>query len=203
MIIAPEELTPRDRYYLMIGCIVPRPIALVSSLSREGVKNLAPFSYFGGVSSTPPVLSVAIASRRGKPKDTLSNIRETAEFVVNVVDERLAEQMNLASGDYPPEVDEFDVTGLTPVPSDLVSPPRVKESPIQMECRLFRVLDVGEPPNTTGLVLGEIVRFHLRDDLYQDGHVDPEMFAPLGRMGRQDYCRTTSRFSMKRPKLEA
>ena len=95
MIVEPEKLSPRDRYFLMIGCIVPRPIAFVSSLSGDGVRNLAPFSYFSGVSSTPPVLCVSIAARRGKPKDTLSNIRETGEFVVNVVDESLAERMNL------------------------------------------------------------------------------------------------------------
>jgi len=202
MFVEPEKLSPRDRYFLMIGCIAPRPIAFVSSLSGDGVRNLAPFSYFSGVSSTPPVLSVAIAARRGKPKDTLSNIRETGEFVVNVVPEALAEPMNLASGDYPPGVDEFAVAGLTPAPSDLVSPPRVRESPIQMECRLLRVVDVGEPPNTTGLVLGEILRFHLEEGLYRDGHIDPDKLPVIGRMGRQDYCRTADRFSMKRPKIE-
>jgi flavin reductase (DIM6/NTAB) family NADH-FMN oxidoreductase RutF len=202
MIIDPEKLSSRERYFLMVGCIVPRPIAFVSSISGKGVRNLAPFSYYNGVSSSPPVLSVSIAPRRDRPKDTLANIRETGEFVVNVVDEELARPMILASGDYAPEVDEFEVTRLTPIPSDLVAPPRVQESPVQMECRLLQVVEVGKPPRVTGLVLGEILRFHLRDDLYRDGHIDPQRFAAVGRMGRTDYCQTRDRFSMERPRLD-
>ena len=202
MIIDPEKLGSRECYFLMIGCIVPRPIAFVSSISGKGVRNLAPFSYYNGVSSSPPVLSVSIAPRRDRPKDTLANIRETGEFVVNVVDEELARPMILTSGEYAPDVDEFEVSRLTPIPSDLVAPPRVKESPIQMECRLLQVVEVGKPPRLTGLVLGEILRFHLRDDLYRDGHIDPHRFPALGRMGRRDYCRTHDRFRMERPEID-
>ncbi len=202
MILDPAQMSVRERYFLMIGAIVPRPIAFVSTASAAGVPNVAPMSFFNGVSSTPPIVSVSLASRRGEKKDTLRNIEETGEFVVNVVDEALAEKMNLASGDYPPEGNEFDIAGLAAVPSDLVRPPRVGESPIALECRLVRTIDVGEPPHRTALVLGEIVRIHARDDLVlKDFHVDPEKLRAIGKMGGPLYCRTRDRFAMERPKV--
>ena len=203
MIIDPNDLTPRDRYFLMIGSIVPRPIALISTLGADGTLNLAPFSFFNGVSSTPPVVGVAVGSRAGVPKDTWTNVVETKEFVVNVVDEEITDPMVLASGDYGPEVDEFVVTGLTPVPSDLVKPPRVGESPISFECRLRQVVEIGETPGngpTTALILGDVLRVHLRDGLLVDGHIDADALEPVGRMGNLEYCRTGDRFERRRPK---
>lgn len=203
MILDPAQMSVRERYFLMIGAIVPRPIAFVSTVNRAGVPNAAPMSFFNGVSSTPPIVSVSLASRRGEKKDTLRNIEETGEFVVNVVDEALAEKMNLASGDYPPEVSEFDRAGLAAVPSDLVLPPRVAESPIAFECRLVRTIEIGAPPHRTALVLGEIVRIHARDDLVlEDRHVDPERLRAIGKMGGHLYCRTRDRFAMERPKVK-
>lgn len=202
MIVDPAKLSVRERYYLLIGSIVPRPIAFVSTIGANGGTNVAPMSFFNGVSSTPPVVSVSIASRRGAKKDTLRNIEETREFVVNIVDEPLAEKMNLTSGDYSPEVSEFDAAGLTPVPSDLVRPPRVGESPISFECRLHTAVPVGEDPYRTVLVLGEVLRFHVRDDLLLDQHhVDPEKLRAIGKMGGAGYCRTRDRFSMERPRI--
>lgn len=201
MILEPEKMTAKDLYFLMVGSIVPRPIAFVSTIGGEGVPNLAPMSFFNGVCASPPVVSVSVARRRGEVKDTVRNAIETGEFVVNVVDESLAEAMNRTSGDYPPEVDEFEVAGLTKIPSDLVKPPRVKESPIHFECRLIRTVDVGDEPAVTTLLLGEVVRFHVRDGyLMAEGHVDPEKFLAVGKMGGTLYCRTRDRFAMERPK---
>ncbi len=155
MIINPAEHDPRDVYKILIGSIVPRPIAFVSTLSTEGVRNLAPFSFFNAVCAAPPVISISI-SYRAAEKDTLRNIRETREFVVNIVSDEFSEQMNLTSGEYAPEVDEFEVSGLTPVASELVRPPRVKESRVQMECRLHQIVPVSDRPMGATLVLGQV-----------------------------------------------
>src|SRR5438552_13112309 len=128
-------------YKLLIGAVVPRPIAFVSSTSAEGVRNLAPFSFFNAICGEPPVICFSVSNREPR-KDTLANVRATGEFVVNIVSEEIAAQMNLASGDYPSDVDEFDVSGLTPIASDLVRAPRVKESRVNMECKLRQVIEV-------------------------------------------------------------
>ena len=202
MIVDPKEAGWLDTYKLLIGAIVPRPIAFVSTLSPEGVANLAPFSFFTGVSANPPVVCFC-PMRRGGPyphKDTLHNITITREFVVNVVSEEFAEHMNATSAEFPPDVDEFVASGLTPIPSDLVKPPRVKESHVHMECKLYLLVEVGGVPGSGNLVLGEVVRFHV-DDQYVDGlKIDPEKLRAIGRMGGATYTRTTDRFDMVRPK---
>ena len=191
-----------DTYKLMIGAIVPRPIAFVSTLSPEGIRNLAPFSFFTGVSASPPVICFCPMRRRGSDprKDTLRNITTTREFVVNVVSEELAEQMNITSAEFPPEVDEFEAAGLTPIPSDLVKPPRVKESHIHMECKLYLLVEVGGQDGSGNLVLGEVLRFHVDDRYVDDFKIDPEKLRAIGRMGGASYTRTTDRFDMLRPK---
>ena len=133
-------------------------------------------------------------------KDTLRNIEAIGEFVVNVVSEDLAAQMNACSAEFPPEVDEFDVSGLTPVPSDLVKPPRVKESMVNMECRLVQVVEVSAKPLGGSLVLGEVVRFHVADGLFDKFKIDPEKLRAIGRMGGPSYTFTRDRFDMQRPK---
>jgi flavin reductase (DIM6/NTAB) family NADH-FMN oxidoreductase RutF len=202
MILDPAGMSVRERYFLLIGSIVPRPIAFVSTVNAAGAPNVAPMSFFNGVSSTPPVVSVSLASRRGTKKDTLRNIEETGEFVVNIVDEAIVERVNLASGDYPPEVSEFDVTGLTPEPSRIVRPPRVAESPISLECKLVQAVPVGVDPHRTVLVLGEVLLFHVREGLLlENNHVDAEALRAVGKMGGPGYCRTRDRFSLERPKV--
>lgn len=197
----PASLSHRERYFLIIGSIVPRPIAFVSTVSPGGTTNVAPFSYFNGVATEPPLLSVAIGSRDGKPKDSWRNVEETGEFVVNVVHEGIFEKMVTASGDFPPDVSEFDETGLTPLASERVAPPRVQESPIQLECVLHKLVKLGDPESPTALVIGEIVLAHVRRELYQEqGHIDPAGLGAIGRMGRQDYVRTIDRFERKRPR---
>ena len=201
MIIDPAATEPRDIYKLMVGAIVPRPIAFVSTVSSDGILNLAPFSYFTACSSNPPAVCFVTSIRRdASKKDTLRNVEDTREFVVNVVSEDFAAQMNACSAEFPPEVDEFAASGLTPIPSDLVKPPRVRESHIQMECRLMQVVYVSTKPLGGCLVIGEVLRFHVDDGFMSNFAVDPDKLRPIGRMGGPTYTRVTDRFDMERPK---
>lgn len=201
--IDPANAAAADVYKLMIGIIVPRPIAFVSTVDGAGLRNLAPFSYFTGCSTNPPVVCFCAAVREGPQpqKDTLENIQATGEFVVNVVSEEIAEQMNACSAEVPPEVDEFALSGLTPIESDLVKPPRVAESKIQMECRLRQVIRVSDKPGGGNLVLGDVLRFHVQESvLLGDYKIDPDALRAIGRMGGPTYTRTRDRFVMERPK---
>jgi flavin reductase (DIM6/NTAB) family NADH-FMN oxidoreductase RutF len=202
----PARESVQNIYKLMIGSIVPRPIAFVSSLDERGVRNLAPFSYFTAVSADPPVILFCPTVRPEDPgrglatrKDTLLNVIATREFVVNVVTEGIAERMNLTSAQVPPDVDEFELAGLTPEPSEVVKPPRVAESPVQMECRLRQTIEVSDRPSGGTIVLGEVVRFHVNEALMEKFRIDPEKLAAIGRMGGSTYVRTRDRFDLKRP----
>lgn len=197
--LAASELAPRDAYRLMIGIIVPRAIAFVSTMSPEGKLNLAPYSFFTGVGQDPPMLCISVLWRKGEPKDTLRNIEATREFVVNSVSEEIATQMNLTSGDYPSDTDEFDLSGLTPAPSVVVRPPRVAESPTALECRLNQIVTVGNAPSLASIVIGEIVHFRIREDLYQNGRVDQDALHAIGRMAGSGYARTRDLFDLERP----
>jgi len=198
----PAQIAPSDIYKLMIGMIVPRPIAFVSTVDAAGIRNLAPFSYFTACSSNPPVVCFCASVRSGpRPyKDTLSNIEATGEFVVNIVSEEIAEQMNLTSADVAPEVDEFKLSGLTPVASDLVKPPRVAESKVQMECRLHQIVRVSDKPGGGILVLGEVLRFHVIESIIDGYKIDPDKLNAIGRIGGPSYVRTRDHFEMQRPK---
>lgn len=202
MIVDPAVAKPADVYKLMVGAIVPRPIAFVSTLSPEGIRNLAPFSFFTGISANPPVIcfSPMIRGSDGARKDTLHNIERTREFVVNVVSEDFIGPMNICSTEFLPDVDEFEASGLTPVPSDLVKPPRVKESRIHMECKLIQIVDVSPKPLGGSIVLGEVLRFHIADEIVDNFRIDPDKLRPVGRMGGPTYTRTTDRFDLERPK---
>lgn len=197
MQLDPQTLTPHSVYRLLIGCVVPRPIAWVSSVSEDRVANLAPFSFFMGVCGDPPTIAFSSGRREGNKKDTVINIEHTRDFVVNIVDDNLAEQMNLTSGEYAPDVDEFVLAGLTAAPSVKVQTPRVAEAPINLECRVAQIIPVGRGPHS--LVLGEIVHFHVRDDLYQDGRIDMHALRPLGRLAGHLYTHVHDIFEMKRP----
>ena len=203
MTIDPGDRAPRDIYRLLTGVIVPRPIAFVSTVSRDGVRNLAPFSFFTAISANPPVIcfSPMVRGRQASQKDTLHNIEATREFVVNIVSEDFAEQMNRTSADYPPEVDEFIETGLTPQASDLVAPPRVGESLVSMECTLHTILTLSTEPLGGSLVVGTVVRFHVADGLFSGDAVDADRLRAIGRMGGSAYVRTKDRFEMPRPGL--
>jgi flavin reductase (DIM6/NTAB) family NADH-FMN oxidoreductase RutF len=199
MQINPLDLDIRGKYRLLISSIVPRPIALVSTVDENNVHNVAPFSMFTGVSSNPPMLAVSIASRKGVEKDTARNIRRTKDFVVNIVDEALAEKMNLTSAYLPPEESEFEFANLTPVESVKVRSPRVKEAPVCMECSLVESIRVGKSPND--LVIGEVLLFHVADELLEGHVVNIEKLKPVGRLGEFLYCNVRDIFEMLRPKL--
>jgi flavin reductase (DIM6/NTAB) family NADH-FMN oxidoreductase RutF len=199
MRIDPSDLDIRAKYRLLISSVVPRPIALVSTVDAKGVFNVAPFSMFMGVSSNPPMLAVSVASRKGVEKDTTRNIRQTRDFVVNVVDEALAEKMNLTSADLPPEMSEFEYAGLTPVASETVKSPRVKEAPVCMECVLVENVRLGNSPND--LFIGEVKLFHVVDNMLDGNVVDIEKLRPVGRLGDYLYCNVKDIFEMPRPKL--
>lgn len=201
MIIDPKKASRKDCYKLLVGSVVPRPIAFVSTLSADGQPNLAPFSYFTAVSANPPTICFAPGRRSadGERKDTLGNIEATGEFVVNVVTEAIGPAMNETAVDFPPETNEFEVAGLTPVPSQVVKPPRVQESPINMECKLYDVVAVG-PPRHGGaaLVIGEVVMFHIADELYDGGRIKVLELEPLGRLSGDDYTSLGKIISLKR-----
>jgi flavin reductase (DIM6/NTAB) family NADH-FMN oxidoreductase RutF len=201
-VLDPSQIAPGDVYKLMIGMIVPRPIAFVSTVDPAGVRNLAPFSYFTACGSNPPVVCFSTSVRPGPQpyKDTLHNVEATGEFVVNIVSEEIADQMNRTAIDVPPEVDEFELSGLTPIASDLVKPPRVAESKVQMECRLHQIVRVSDKPGGGILVLGEVLRFHVLESLLDGYKIDPEKLSAIGRMGGPSYVRTHDRFDMLRPK---
>ena len=201
LIVDPASTDHNNVYKLLIGSVVPRPIAFVSTVNPEGEFNLAPFSFFTVASANPPVLIFTVG-RRATPdprKDTLRNITTAREFVVNVVSEEIGHKMNLCAGEYPPEVDEFEVSGLTPIPSDLVKPPRVAESPINMECRLLYTIEMSGLINGGNLVLGEVIRIHIDDAYFQNFRIDPDKLRAIGRMAGNTYTRTQDRFDMIRP----
>tara|TARA_Y100000590_G_scaffold443104_1_gene572113 strand:+ start:7 stop:627 length:621 start_codon:yes stop_codon:yes gene_type:complete len=201
MIIDPTEQSFKENHKIMIGSIIPRPIAFVSTKSKDGILNLAPFSYFNGVCSNPPSVMFA-PSRRGYDgltKDTLNNIQNTKEFVINIVSEEIADQMVACSTDYDNEVDEFEVSGLTPIDCVKVNPPRVKESKISFECELNTIVEIGNAEAGAGfIVIGTIVMFHIDDIVYKDGHIDLNTLNPLGRLAGNAYTRIVDTFDIVR-----
>lgn len=197
-VIDPGDLTPREAYALMISTLVPRPIAWVSTLSADGVPNLAPFSFFNGVSARPPIVSISVGRTAEGDKDTTRNIRATKEFVVNMVDRPCAEAMVVTSGSYPPEANEFELAGLTAIPSDKVAPPRVKESPIHYECVVVDLIDRPGGAEAT-LILGRVLRFHVARRVRRERRVDPELLNPLARLGGPHYATLDEPFELPRP----
>ncbi len=207
MIIKTEELDQKAIYKLLIGSVVPRPIAWVSTVSKDGIYNIAPFSYFTVASSFPPVLCFSPALKSATvdgeiktvPKDTLRNVRETGEFVVNIVSRNLAEIMNQTSADCPPEVSEFDKTKLQSSKSSLVKAPRVMDALISMECTLNQIVELGTTAGAGNLVLGNVVCFHFDDSVYNDGHIDIEALQPVARLAGNAYTELGKIFELPRP----
>ncbi len=195
---------PAALYSLLVGCVVPRPIAFVSSLSLDGVPNLAPFSFFNAGGAHPPSLVFSpVTSGTGRDKDTLNNVRATREYVVHIAPWSLRERMNQSSADYPPDADEFVEAGFTKVASKRVKPWRVAESPVAMECRLFRIVEHGSGPLRANYVIGEVVYFHIAESLFVNGRIDYGALDAIGRLGGPLYTHVTkeSVFSLARPVL--
>ncbi len=201
MIFDPAAHNLAEIHKIMIGSIVPRPIAFVSTTNGNGQLNLAPFSYFNGVCSQPPTILFCPARRGydGKTKDTLNNIRETNEFVVNIVSEEFAEQMVATSTDFVPEVNEFEISKLTPEACQRVAPPKVAEAKISYECQLNQIVPVGNAgPGGGFVVIGTVVLFHIDDNVYKDGYIILENLNPIGRLAGNTYTRLTDQFEIKR-----
>ncbi len=197
MEIRADDLSSRDAYRLSIACVIPRPIAWVSTCDHSGRANLAPFSFFGGVSSAPPTVMVSVGRRRGERKDTARNLLARRECVVHLADRALAEPMVRTSAEAPHGESEFELAGLTAVASTEVTPPRVGEAKIAMEAILARHLEIGAGP--VDLFLLEVVRFHLDDGIVVDGLPDAARLAAVGRLGGISYCDTHEVFDIARP----
>lgn len=194
-----NEIPGKERYKLLVSTVTPRPIAWVVSQDVNGVLNAGAFSFFNAFSGDPPVVAIGVASHKpGRPKDTRVNIRETGQFVVNLVSEANAEQMNITAIEFEYGVDELEQAGLTPLPSVRVKPPRIAESPVAMECELMQIIDLGE----TGLVLGRVLAMHVRDEFVLDAanlYIDTPKLRLVGRMhGRGWYARTSDLFELPR-----
>lgn len=201
MDLNPQDLSPEIRYKLLTGCVVPRPIAVVSTVSTNGVANLAPFSYFNIVGHLPMALSFSVAGRKPDQslKDSLRNVRSseaggTGEFVINIAVESYAQSMALSAATLPYEVSEFDLTQLTPVPGRVVRPFRIAESPIAFECRTIQIVSIG----ISQLVIGEVVHMTIQDELLDERfRIDPNKLKAIGRMAGSQYCRTSDRFEIR------
>jgi flavin reductase (DIM6/NTAB) family NADH-FMN oxidoreductase RutF len=197
-----KDLDPNQIYKLMTSIIVPRPIAWISTVSKDGIYNLAPFSYFAGISSEPPLLMVSIGKRDEKnKKDTWQNIEDTGEFVVNMVTKELLDKMNISAVSFEPDIDEFEKSGLTAAPSDIVKAPLVAESPVNIECEKFEILEIGE----MGIIFGKMLKIHVKDDLINEkGYIDTTKLEIIGRLGGANYCIITkdNTIELRRPDLK-
>lgn len=193
-IIEPGKISTTDFHQFLVSAVAPRPIAFVSTVDKDGNANLAPYSFFNCFSSNPPILvfSSNRKVRDNTTKDTLHNVLETGEVVINVVTYNIVRQAAVASIEFPTEVNEFEKSGLTPIPSDLVKPFRVKESPVQMECKVKEILPLGDKGGAGHLIICEIVRMHIDEAvLDENGRIDPQKIDLMGRMGRAYYVRAS------------
>jgi flavin reductase (DIM6/NTAB) family NADH-FMN oxidoreductase RutF len=199
--INPGELPRKEVYKLITGSLIPRAIAWVSTVNSEGQPNLAPFSFFTAVGSTPPMILFCPGTRgpNNADKDSYHNARASGEFVVNFVNKATAEAMNITATDVPPDVNEFERAGLTAIDSKIVAVPRVKESPIQFECKLHQIVDL---PGAH-IVIGEVVYMHFDEAVYKAGnYIDYAAYQPIGRLAGNMYAHVNDLFELLRPPSE-
>jgi len=187
----PAALAERERYFLLTSVVVPRPIAWVSTLAADGTRNLAPYSYFNACSATPPIVHFTSTTSR----DSIANVRATGEFVINIVSEDLAEAMRVSSAALHSGADEFEVAGLEAAPSRTVSPPRVAAAKVALECRLRQLLEIGEGT----MAFGDVLHVHVERSVWRDGHVDPTLLHPVGRLSGRDYTTVSDVYSLELP----
>ncbi|GGG73195.1 flavin reductase family protein [Paenibacillus radicis (ex Gao et al. 2016)] len=203
VMIDPSGLSSRDNYKLLIGSIIPRPIAFVTTLSEEGVLNAAPFSFFNIVSSNPPLISVSVQRKNGDRKDTARNAIGKGQFVVHIADESFLEPLNATAASLPPDESEVEAAGLTPVVSVRIAVPGVAEARIRMECTLEQALELGgdaEGGPACDLLIGRVVAYHIADSLYdENGHIDPRKLQPVSRLAGHDYAGLGDIFTVERP----
>ncbi|MGG1599396.1 flavin reductase family protein [Paenibacillus naphthalenovorans] len=199
--IDPLSQSDRENYKLMIGSIIPRPVAFVTTLSKKGVMNAAPFSYFNIVTSNPPMVSVSVQRNQGLLKDTARNAQDTGAFVVHISDESYIEKINQTAASLGPEESEVQLAGLSPVPSEKIAVPGVAEAKIRMECVLERSIPLGgsEERPACDLLIGRVVFFHIADELVRNGQIDPEGLKPVSRLAGSSYSKLGDIFSLERP----
>jgi flavin reductase (DIM6/NTAB) family NADH-FMN oxidoreductase RutF len=196
---ATSELDRVERYKLLTGLVVPRPIGWIGTVDEQGRPNLAPYSFFQAVATNPPVVLFSAGVNVGREKDSLVNARATGEFTCNLVDLAVAEAMNLSAAELEHGESEFDFAGLTPEPSFDVKAPRVAEAKASFECRLQQVVELGEPPVVNAVVFGEVVRFHIDDAVLDGTRIDHAALDAVGRMAGNGYVTTRDRFELIRP----
>ncbi len=194
MVIDPKTLSSREMYNLLVSAVVPRPIAFITSMNVDDNVNAAPYSFFNAISSSPPLVIISAGRKNGAMKHTAENILRVKEFVVNIVTEQLLQLMKLSSAVFPPEISEIEQSSLTLAPSERIRTPRIAESPVNFECVLHRHLEVGNEPGD--LIIGEIVQFHVKDELYSLGSVDQKKLRPIARMGGKYYAAIENLFEM-------
>jgi len=198
----PKDLSVPEVHRLLLGGVAPRPIALVSTISKNGINNLSPFSFFNAFGANPPIVAFS-PSRRGKDaslKDTYNNLMDTKECVIQAVTHSLVEQISLASAEFSSDIDEFIKSGLTPINSDLIKPKRVKESPFQMECMLIEMKSFGESGAAANLAICEVLKFHIAEDIFTNGIIDPVKIDLVARMSGNYYSRAGSGvFEVEKP----
>lgn len=199
--IDPSSMSERDNYKFLIGSVIPRPIAFVTTISKDGVLNGAPFSYFNIVSSNPPMISLSIQRAQGRQKDTARNIIESKEFVIHIVDQENVEKINKTAANLPPDQSEIELASLTPVDSVKISVPGVKEAKIRMECSLEHSLELGglDTPGCD-FIIGKVVQFHIENDIYENGRIDPWGLAAVSRLAGNNYAKIGEIFEIERPK---
>ncbi|MEK4423843.1 flavin reductase family protein [Solibacillus sp. FSL K6-1523] len=199
--IDPNELTERDNYKFLIGSIIPRPIALITSMSEDGVVNAAPFSFFNIVSSNPPMISVSIQRKQGKMKDTARNIKGNQQFVVHIVDTNNVEKVNGTAANLAPEESEVEKVGLTLVDSTTIRVPGIKEAKVRIECELETALELGGDGESKGcdLIIGKVTHYHIEESIYEDGRIDPIGLAAISRLAGNDYAKIGKQFTIERP----
>lgn len=193
--IIPGSIPTSDLHQFMLGAVAPRPIAFVSTISADGVPNLAPYSFYNAFSSNPPIV-IFSSNRRvenNTTKDTLANVEATGEVVINVVTHEIVRQMALTSVEYPKDVDEFEKAGFTKIPSDTVKPFRVAESPIHMECKVRQIINLGDMGGAGNLIICEITRMHIREEVLTNGRIDPQKLRLMARMGRFYYAEASGK----------
>ncbi|MCM3585164.1 flavin reductase family protein [Mesobacillus maritimus] len=195
--IDPSVQTERENYKLLTGSIIPRPIAFVTSVSKAGVVNGAPFSYFNIVSANPPMISLSIQRTNGQQKDTARNITDMKEFVVHIVDEKNVNMVNETAASLPPDQSEVEMANFSTIPSKKVSVPGVEEAKVRMECVLEHALEIG---NGTDFIIGRIVQFHIEEDIYNQGRIDAKGLAAVSRLAGNDYAKIGEVFTIKRPR---
>lgn len=202
VVIDPDKQSAQDNYKLLIGSIIPRPIAFVTTLSENGVLNAAPFSFFNIVTANPPMISVSVQRKNGQQKDTAKHAAARREFVVHIADERYIKAVNQTAAPVPEEISEVELAGLTPVLSERISVPGVAEAKVRMECVLEQSISLGGEAGAPScdLLIGRVVRFHIDDSLYEQGRINPDELQPVSRLAGDDYAKLGERFTLVRPR---